>query len=484
MSSNSAEKNAACPATARPRPQWSLTLWLTLFNAGAAFFILTLISALLYGGLAHQLRNQNYRYLHDELNLIEDTVRTGGTAALISQLGSEHPGRDYVKHYIRLLDRNERVVLETPGMEVEIPVHALPHPVRDGRPGVDRTWRTPDGSLILSAMTWVDLRRSSGEQGILQVALDVTDVDSILVSYRHKIYLCLTLGGVLCLVVSLLVSRRGTRPLREMADRVQGITVSNLEARIAGANWPQELNLLADAMNLMLGRLQDSFVRLHTSAANFTHKMRTPLTILRGEAEIALSRDRSVEELRDVIISSLEEHNRLSRLTDNIQFLNFADTGALGLSRQEVDAMVEIEKVIDYYSPIAEEKGVAISCRGNAVLNVDAPLFRKAVASLLSNAFTYNSAGGTAVIEVRQGSGSSGVLSVSDSGCGIAADEMSKIFDRFYRVYATRYSDPHGTGLGLPIVKTIMDLHKGNIEIESRTGEGTTVTLTFPAPAG
>jgi two-component system heavy metal sensor histidine kinase CusS len=468
---------------ASPRRCWSLTLWLTFFNAVSAFFLMSLIAALLYGGLAAQLKKQNHIFLHDEVNTIKNLLSTQGhVAPVIKELGHGQSGVEYVKHYIRLMDRKGRLILETPGMGKLIPSHLFPTPVSSSRTSEDRTWRTSNGALILMTAARVEMQNSSGQHGVVQAALDITNVDEILVDYRQKIYLLLSLGFVLCIAVSFLIASRGTRPLREMAEMIRGITVANLEERISGHGWPLELSGLADAMNLMLHRLDDSFARLYKSATNLSHKMRTPLTILRGEAEVALSRNRSNEELQDVIASSLEEVGRLSRLGESILFLANAEMGKFKMEQSLLDCREEADQVIDYYWPSAEEKGITLNCQGDASLRVDGVLFRKLVAALISNALTYNAPGGTVSLTLKQANELSGEISVTDSGCGIPDSEMVKIFDRFYRIYATRHMDPHGTGLGLPIAKAIMDLHDGSIAVQSVPGEGTTITLRFPAP--
>ena len=461
----------------------SLTLWFALSNSLSAFFILALIALLLYVGLAAQLKNQNHLYLHDEVSMMERMIRSHGRDALLADEIDDHHGDQYVKHYTRLMDKNERILAESPGMRAAASHSRFRPAVRNGRPGVDTLWRNADNNLMLGTSVWVDLGRGTGEQGILDVALDVTNVDNILTSYRHKIYVALAVGLILSVAGSLAIARRGTRPLREMTRSIRLVTVSTLDERISGSDWPSELATLAAATNLMLERLQDSFERLHNTAINLSHKMRTPLTILKGEAEVALSRERTVEQLQDVIVSSLEENGRLVRLVDNILFLSDAELGKFQSFACAMDAGAEIEKVIDFYSPAAEDKGITIQCRGNASLHADAPLFRKAAAALISNAIIYNAPGGSVEVQLSQGEGLSGELRVSDSGCGIAQEEKAKIFDRFYRIYGTRHHDPHGTGLGLPIVKAIMDLLDGGVAVQSEPGQGTTVTLSFSAPA-
>jgi two-component system, OmpR family, heavy metal sensor histidine kinase CusS len=476
----SGEAKEAGKAASRRAP-WSLTLWLALSSSLSACFILALISLLLYLGLASQLKNQNHLYLHDEVNTLERMLHSrAGDEEVLDEVTPDQSGEEYVKHYIRILDKHEQTIIETRGMDLVARHEQFKLPLKDGRPGVDRQWRTGTGISVLATSVWVDLGKGTGEQGILEVALDVTNVLGILEDFRFKIYGALFGGFLLCIGVSLAIAHRGTRPLREMTQQVRGISISNLEARLAGNNWPRELDQLMVATNLMLARLQDSFERVYNSARNLSHKMRTPLTIMRGEAEVALSRERSVEELQNVMISGLEENRRLERLVENILFLANAEMGKFERNPAQLDLSCEIDKVIDFYSPAAEDKGIGITCQGQALLTADPALVRKAVAALLSNAITFNAPGGTVRFSVRQGEGGSGEVSVSDDGCGIAREEQEKIFDRFYRVYATRYLDPHGTGLGLPIVKAIMELHHGTISIKSDPSLGTTVTLKFP----
>lgn len=464
------------------RSHLSLTLWLALANAVAAFLLLALIAMLLYFGLAAQLNHQNHLYLHDEVRMLRRMLHNYGIGAMVSdEINADHHGEEYVKHYIRLLDKGGRTIAETRGMGEAAPHSSFRPAVRNGRPGLDNLWRNRKGETMLGASEWVDLGNGTGEQGILDVALDVTNVHNILKGCRFRISTLLVVGFMLCVAVSFAIARRGTRPLRQMTDMIRRVSVSNLDERVSGGAWPRELGTLALATNLMLDRLQDSFERLRNSAINLSHKMRTPLTILRGEAEVALSRERSVEELREVIVSGLEENVRLVRLVDNILFLSDAELGKFQCSPSAMDAGAEIEKVIDFYSPAAEEKGITINYSGSAQLLADAALFRKAAAALIANGLNYNAPGGSLDLSLSQGEGLSGALRVSDSGCGIPPEEQMKVFDRFYRVYATRHCDPHGTGLGLSIVQAIMELHRGSVAIDSRPKVGTSVTLTFPA---
>ncbi|MCM0083749.1 heavy metal sensor histidine kinase [Geomonas sp. Red32] len=466
---------------ARPR-RWSLTLRLACSNAFSFFILMSLVSTLLYAGLASQLAKQNHTYLHDEVTSLGNMIQAQREISVIfKELNFEHSGSEYVKHFIRVMDGDGALLMESPGMERFLPRGLFRIPYRD-RPATDTALVGPDGRDYLTTLVWIDVDPRFNRRAVLQVALDVTNVREILVGYRTKIGLALALGFALCCGASFLIARQGTRSLVALTDTVRRITVTNLEERVGGDGWPSEIGVVADAINHMLDRMEDSFARLYRSASNLSHKMRTPLTILKGEAEVALSRPRSAEELEAVIASSLDEVTRLTRLADNILFLGNAELGKFSLTLSDLTAREEAEEVIDFYGPVAEEKGITLECRGDAKLVADRVLFRKSLAALISNAITYNSSRGVVQLSVTQGAGLACEISVADAGCGMAADQLGKIFDRFYRIYATRHMDPHGTGLGLPIAKAIMDLHQGSITVRSEPGRGTTVTLSYPDP--
>lgn len=482
MSSNSADDLPSAPPALSSQRRWSLTVWLALVSAVTAFAILAVAAFSLYFGLAQQLKNQNRQFLIDEVDVLQTMVRAEGNGpALAGEVLPDISAQDYIHHHIRLMDRDGRTLTESNNMG-SLPPSVFPPPARDLKQCSDKPWQTPDGARYLGTSLWVTMGER-GEPGILQVALDVTRVDAILAGYRRKLVIILLAGFVACIGTGLAVARRGTRPLREMAEQVHLVTASNLDLRISGTNWPEELTGLADALNGMLDRLQDSFARLYNSATNLAHKMRTPLTVLRGEAEVALSASRTVDELQDVISSSLEEYDRLARLSDNILFLANAEMGRLQPVMARIEAESEIATVCEYYEPLAEEKGISVTCRGTLTVTADPALFRKALASLLVNSLTYTPSGGAVTIDVSQGEDGTGEVSVTDTGCGIPEAELEKIFDRFYRIYATRYMDLYCTGLGLPIAKAIMALHNGGIEVRSQPGKGTTAILKFPPPS-
>jgi two-component system heavy metal sensor histidine kinase CusS len=231
----------------------------------------------------------------------------------------------------------------------------------------------------------------------------------------------------------------------------------------------------------MFDRLEDSFTRLSQFSADLAHELRTPIANIRGEGEVALTRARTPEEYREVIESSVGECERLSGIVDNLLFLARAEAAEGHIQRTLFNGRAAVEKIAAYYEPIAEEHQTVISCVGEGDIDADPMLFGRAVSNLVENALRFTPAGKTVQISIAAGAGHS-QISVKDTGCGIAPEHLPRIFDRFYRADSSRSSQ--GSGLGLALVKSIMDLHGGSAVVESAVAQGTSVTLTFPKKSG
>jgi two-component system heavy metal sensor histidine kinase CusS len=291
--------------------------------------------------------------------------------------------------------------------------------------------------------------------------------------------LVLLLGILLSAGAGMAVARQGMRPLEEIAGAAKRITATHLHERVGETKWPEELGTLASAFDEMLNRLEDSFHRLSQFSADLAHELRTPINNLMGEAEVALSRSRTAEEYREVIASSLEEYGKLSSLIDTLLFLSRAENPETQIVKSPLDARREMEAVREFHEAVAEEQGVTVTCEGYGTIYADSILLRRAVSNLLSNALQYTPRGGEVVLSAEPQEDRSVKIRVSDTGTGIAPEHLPRIFDRFYRADPSRSRYPQGMGLGLSIVRSIVDLHRGDVSIQSDPG-GTIVTLLFP----
>ena len=473
-------KNGRVPSAPAPAPSWSIATRLTLLYTLSAALILVVITSGVYWDVSDKLNRRGDNFIYDEIAMLQAMLREPDSEAKVRTEIDREQGLKYVKHYLRILDDAGRTLLENPRMEQVIPVAAFPAPVTDYAAQERVTWRTDGDHVYVLKSVKTDISGFGGRGAVLQLAMDITSREHFLVQFRRKLILILLFGIGLSAVAGAVVARRGLLPLSRMTKTVQKITVYRLNERVAPERWPKDISAFALAFDSMLDRLEDSFEGLYHYTGNLAHELRTPINNLMVEADIALSRTRTPEEYQKVIGSNMEEYVRLSHIVDSLLFLARADNAQSGLSLARIDAAREIGDVAEFYSAVASDEEVRLTCRGEASLWGDPVLFRRAVSNLISNALKYTPAGGEILVSTRQVEDSVVEVEVRDTGCGIEEEDLPRIFDRFYRVASTRQRDPHGSGLGLSIVKAIMELHGGRVEIASRPGQGTAVQLKFP----
>jgi two-component system heavy metal sensor histidine kinase CusS len=280
-------------------------------------------------------------------------------------------------------------------------------------------------------------------------------------------------------IIAITVTKHGLRPLAEMRKTLERVGPTHLNERVAGAGWPRELQPLAATFDAMLARLEDSFKRLSQFSADLAHELRTPIANMLGEAQVALTRDRSLAEYRETIESTIAECERLSGIVDNLLFVARVDAAREPIARKRFDARAAVEKIGSFYQMIADDRHLKISCIGEGEIYADPALFERAVGNLVDNALRFTPANGSIQIALAEHA-TDFEVAVSDNGNGIAPEHIPHVFDRFYRAESSRGSD--GAGLGLALVKSIVDLHGGSASIRSEVNQGTTITLRFPLP--
>ncbi|MFC6313499.1 heavy metal sensor histidine kinase, partial [Paraburkholderia dipogonis] len=347
-------------------------------------------------------------------------------------------------------------------------------------------WLTSrDGAPIRGIFT--DARLRNGDTASLLVARNMSDRWLLLDRYRDKLTLAGVAGVVLAMLLGYLLIRAALRPLRDIAASASLVTVNRLDTRIAVARVPSELEALVASLNAMLERVEQGFQHLSRFTADLAHDMRTPLSNMRGAAEVALARPRSVDEYEALLASNLEECDRLSRMIESVLFLARAEHPQFVKQLREFDAGQELTHIAEYFEGIADDANVRLRVSGTAAVTADLELFRRAVSNLLANAIRYTPPGGEIVLDA--GASADAVrVSVANPGQPIPAEHLERIFDRFYRVDPSRSSLPSAglsqgstgsTGLGLAIVRAIMELHCGSVHAES-DARGTRFVLRFP----
>jgi len=281
-----------------------------------------------------------------------------------------------------------------------------------------------------------------------------------------------------------LLAGRSLRPLTSMAEQAQRIGESSLHTRIQIRRAAAEVETLAASFNELLGRLDQSFEGMRRFVADASHELRTPVAVIRGEADVALSAKRTPEEYRESLTVVLEESRRLSRLVEDLLNLARADAGRVRLQVQDFYLNELLTDCCRSAQPLAAAKQLKLECSAGADLQYrgDEELLRRLVMNLLDNAIRYTPAGGT-VTAALEPTGSLVRLRVTDTGVGIGAEDLGHVFERFYRAGEARSREDGGFGLGLAIVKWIAESHQGMVECRSTPGVGSEFMVTLPLHA-
>jgi two-component system heavy metal sensor histidine kinase CusS len=454
----------------------SLALRLTTWYTLSSLFFLVLATGLLYVALAANLDRNSDQFLADKEHVIDTLLRErpDDKEGLREEVELESAARRYQQFYIRLLDEHGRPMLATPRMEDHLDLAAL------SRSGEGTPFRIPsrDRKPFRVLVTHSALGGDGSRRWTVQIALDLTQESGLLARYRAWLWTILAVGLLTSPIAGYQIAVRGIRPVREVAETARRISSATLGARIEHEGYPQEIAALALTFNAMLDRLEDSFGRLSRFSADIAHELRTPVNNIRGEAEVALARARSVDEYRDTLGSCLEEAVRLSDLIGSLLFLARSESPGAQIHKETADLGELLHGVQAYYEASAAESGVSIEVEVPAPVNtaIDRALLQRAVGNLVSNALAHTPAGGRIVLGARDAGGSV-IIGVEDTGEGIPSDALPKVFDRFYRVDPARSPGSGRSGLGLAIVQGIMVLHGGSVHIESKPGEGTKVSL-------
>lgn len=298
-------------------------------------------------------------------------------------------------------------------------------------------------------------------------------------AYGRNLFLAVFSGAALAAILGFIMVRLAMRPLRSIISKANDISTQRLNTRLAINGTATELHALGAAFNAMLDRLEDGVQRLSRFAADLAHDLRAPLNTLMVETQVALSRARASDEYQTLLVSNIEEYERLARMIENILFLARADNAQLALHRETLSAKTELERIRDYFEGLAEEAGVTLTIAAQDVsVNADPILFQRAVSNLVSNAIQHTPRGGTVRLSANEYLQEMHIA-VENSGPGIAAEHLPHIFDRYYCADAARPASSQSTGLGLAIVRAIMRLHDGDISVQSVAGRSTTFSLRF-----
>ena len=319
------------------------------------------------------------------------------------------------------------------------------------------------------------------------VALDLSHHTHFLASVRNATWAGVAIAAFLAALVGWFAAHRGLAPLRRVTATASALSAQQLGQRLNENDAPREVREHVEAFNGMLERLEAAFQRLADYSADIAHELRTPISNLMTQTQVALSRPRSNDEYQDILASNIEEYERIARMVSDMLFLAKAEQNALAQASAPIDLACEADALIDFYEALAEEHHIRIERHGSAVVAGDRLMLRRALSNLLSNALRHTPDGGqiTIAIDIAADGAALG-LSVSNVGDPIAPDQLERIFDRFHRGSSLRERHGEGAGLGLAITRLIVQAHGGEVVASSKAGT-TTFTISLPlrqAPSG
>lgn len=453
--------------------RWKLTLW----YSGVLAVVLAVFGSVVFVMMRQHLLQRIDQGLNEELSDVLSEVKratsSDGLKEWLDRRFAEHAGFDF--QITR--ENGERFFFNA-----RLADKAWPLPTWQTESNIPSFETVP----LKSKGAWriVDIR-VQGPDGPLMV-----QVGRSLAAFEHELselLMTFLIAGPLTLLAVIgggyFLACRVLRPMQNMTRSARIISADRLNERISITNPDDELGELGQTLNQMIERLERSFTEMQRFTADAAHELRTPLAIIRSEAEIALRLPRSGEEYCDVLENLLEDTHRLSTLADELLFLSRHDAGLSSPDRKAVEVDVLLLDVVNNMKPVAQAKDVSIDLTENAEcqLTGDRRQIQRVFYNLIDNAIKYTGAGGRIAVSSRVNAGEV-TISVSDNGCGIPAEHLPRIFDRFYRVDPSRTTI--GAGLGLAICQSIIRGCDGALSVESTVGHGTSFTVRLPMKSG
>lgn len=468
----------------RKNQSWSLLQKLFVWYGSSVFLLFLLCSTFLYYNLQISGYSNRNAVLQDRLAAVESLLKSPahGKEDLRRRVLEEWPPRGGEQVYIALIEADNKIWLKSPGFP-DVFFQQVEATLASQEKGQSISVKddTHDGKFLARAVKVVN---SVGLADPVTVFVAIGDEqnEAFLNEYRRIALITSLLGTLLSLGIGWKVSQKGLEPLKKLSSRVSSIDSRTLNQRLDSQDLPVELHDLTRAFNRSLDRLQDSFERLSNFSTDIAHELRTPLTNMMGEIEVSLARPRNLLEYQNILNSNLEETARLKHIVESLLFLGRTENLKEKFLAAKLDLLSELNSVIDFFEPAASEGRLKIVVENNVgsdiFLKADPVLFQRVIVNILSNAIKYSPDGGTIRIELHHRQ-SEIEIKVVDEGIGISEKDLVHIFERFYRA-ENRISGASGFGLGLAIAKSIVELHRGTLEIKSQLSVGTALIIHWP----
>jgi len=456
---------------------------LTLYHACCVLLLSGLCSAFLYFRLGHELRQKVSVWLRHELAELQGATGTATDplATLSRELSRQTGAKGLYELSGRVLSKARDVVLSSPGFP-EIPCprdgESLSHAIL-GHATLE-TFQIPGRAHSYRVCT-APATTASEPAYVVQLAIDLEPVDRALESFLGNVAVILPALLLVSIGIGCIITRQALGPVDRISIKAREITASRLDERLPKQDTDDELDRLADTLNMMLERLEKSFERMSQFSTDVAHELRTPISTLRASAEVMAREPRGLAEYQDFCEVVLAEAERLTTMINDMYTLYRSETGREGRELTCVSVRDLLREVATTLQDVAEVKNVALTWQadGDAMAEGDQPMLRRLFGNLIDNAIKYTPSGGRVAIDMDVSDGEVSVR-ITDTGAGISEDELPQVFERFWRADQSRSRDTGGVGLGLSIARSIAELHHGSITAESQVGRGSCFTVRLP----
>ena len=452
----------------------SLTTRLTLLYTLVAACVLAGMVAIVSAAVSRHFAELDDDTLRDKAQLIQDMLATStAQAELRGRL--DDALQSHAGLYVRIADPDGTVWYASPSFT--FPEHILDTSA-DTSPRSIVTW-SADRQAYRALYTVATRRDAPDTPMRVWVAVDTIHHAHFTDSLHMALWVYAVLAALLSGALGWFAARTGLAPLRAMRTQAQSVTAHRLSERMPAESVPVEMADLAASLNDMLARLQHDFQRLSDFSSDLAHELRTPISNLLTQTQVALSQDRDAAFYRDILASNAEEFQQLGRMVSDMLLLAKAEHGLLLPHAEPISLDGEVQALFDFYDALAEEKEITLYCSGSAQLHGDRLMIRRAVSNLLSNALRHTPAQGQVTIRLAQTTDTV-TLTVANTGPGIDPAIVPRLFDRFFRADPARaHAERDGTGLGLAITRAIVQAHQGTVDVSTVPGE-TRFVMVFP----